>query len=105
MYPQQELRNLAELKTSLRHRITRRRAAMRTEGERVLQPLRWVDRAYATWQRIGPIARLAAGPVGVWLLRRFTGRRKTAGRLLRWGPILWNFARGFLKGRAEQSAA
>lgn len=101
MYPQQELNRLERVKRVVRSRVARRRLELVAEADRVAQPLRWVDRVHGYWRRVAPVARIAAGPVGILLLRLLTKRRKSVARLVRWGPMIWNFARGFSRGRAH----
>ncbi len=95
-----ELRRLGEVKTRLRCRCAHLRAETSTQAARVTQPLQWIDRAYAYWQRIGPMAKLVAAPAGVWWLKSLFGRRKMAAPLMRWGPMIWNVVKGFTQGRA-----
>jgi hypothetical protein len=100
MFAQQELTRLRDLKAVHRYRISVRRVVCAVQTERVLRPLRWVDRASALWQRIGPLGRIAAGPTGLWLLRALFRRRKLAGPLMRWGPTIWSIVQGFGRRRA-----
>jgi len=103
MYAERELKRLGEVKARLRLRIALRRAEISVQTARVTQPLRWVDRALVYWKKAGPVARLAAGPVGVWLMNKLFARRKTAGSLMRWGPMIWNVVRGFRSGLSRRS--
>ena len=105
MYPARDLKSLAELKAGLRRRIARRRLDGLRQFAQVSRPLHWADRAWAHWRRLGPLTRFAAGPLGVWLCGRLARRHRLAGRLLRWGPVLWSLARGFDRGRADRSTA
>lgn len=100
MYAQRELNRLGEVKASLQRRIGRRRVECAVQADTALRPLQWVDRAYGYWRRIAPIAKLAMGPLGVWLFRSVARRRKVTGSLLRFAPLLWNVFRGFSRGRA-----
>jgi hypothetical protein len=104
MYAERELKRLSEVKVRVRRRIARRREEVTAQTERVTQPLQWVDRAYVFWKKAGPIAKLAAAPIGVWLTNKLFGRRKMAGSLMRWAPMLWNVARGFGLGSPRRSA-
>lgn len=105
LYPQRELANLAEVKAGLQHRIRRRRAESLAHLERIEGPLRWIDRAYGYWKRFAPLAKLAGGPIGVWLFRSVFRRRKLTGHVVRWGPMLFNMLRGFTRARAGRAAA
>lgn len=99
MYAQRELARLRDLKAVHRYRIGLRRVVCAVQAERVLRPLRWVDRASAAWRQLGPLGRAATGPVGFWLLRALFRRRQLAGPLMRWGPTIWNIVKGFGRGR------
>ena len=103
MYAERELTRLGDVKSRVRRRIAHRRAEISAQTARVARPLRWVDRAYVYWKKAGPMARLAAAPVGVWLMNKFFARRKTAGSIMRWGPMIWNVVRGFSSGLSRRS--
>ncbi len=105
MYPTRDLNELAGLKAAMRRRIAYRRAACARHAGRALRPLHWVDHALAQWRRLGPLTRFVAGPIGLWLVRALTRRHKLAGRMLRWGPMIWSVVRGFGQARAHRSAA
>jgi hypothetical protein len=100
MYAGRELKRLDEVKGLLRQRIARRRIETVAQTVRVTKPLQWIDRAYAYWQKVGPLTKLVAAPAGLWLLRSLFGRRKLAAPLMRWGPTIWNFVKGFNQGPA-----
>ena len=104
MYAERELKRLGEVKLRVRRRIGRRRDEITAQTARVAQPLRWVDRAYVYWKKAGPIAKLAAAPIGVWLTNKLFGRRKMAGSVMRWGPMIWNVVRGLGIGLSRRSA-
>ncbi len=99
MFAQRELTRLRDLKAVHRYRISLRRFVCAAQAERVMRPLRWVDRVSATWRQLGPLGRAAAGPAGLWLLGSLFRRRKLAGPLMRWGPTIWNVVQGFRRGR------
>jgi hypothetical protein len=100
MYAERELKRLGEVKVLLRRRIARRRSETVVQAARATKPLQWADRAYAWWQKVGPMAKLVAAPAGMWLLRSLFGQRKKAGSLMRWVPTLWSFVQGFRRSRA-----
>ena len=104
MYAERELIRLNAVKGVVRRRIARRRAALSVQTARVTQPLRWVDRAYVYWKKAGPIAKLAAAPISVWLMNKLFARRKMAGPVMRWGPLIWNVVRGFTAGSSGRRA-
>lgn len=106
MYPQRQLTELADVKTSLRQRIAHRRQECAAQTDRILRPVRWVDHAYAQWRQIAPFAKLAAGPVGVLLFRNFggSGKGKWLSRLVKWAPTLWSVYRGIAQGRSGDAA-
>ena len=104
MYAERELKRLDAVKSIVRRRIARRRLEVSAQTERVTQPLRWVDRAYVYWKKAGPIAKLAAAPISVWLMNKLFARRKMAGPVMRWGPLIWNVVRGFSAGSSARRA-
>jgi hypothetical protein len=83
------------VKSDLRLRITLRRVATHAQLARATRPLRWIDRIQGYWQRISPLARLAAAPAGWWLLRRGLKHRRSAGSVLRWAPAAWRIVQAF----------
>ncbi len=105
MYAERELRRLDEVKAGLRRRITRRRTETIGQVARVTQPLQWVDRVRGYWRQVGPLTKIAAGPIGAWLMGKLFKRRKMVGSLMRWGPGIWGFVRNFVRPGAAQSAA
>lgn len=99
MYASAELTRLAERKRRLRRRIATQRADCMEEARRAARPLRWLDRAVATWRRIGPMAKFAAVPL-VWGLERAVfSRRSRLGKVLRWGSIAAGALRRFARTR------
>jgi hypothetical protein len=95
MHATRELNRLDQVKSGLRLRISLRRVALSGQLARAARPLRWIDRIQGYWQRIGPVARLAAAPAGWWLLRRGLKQRGRIGTALRWAPAAWRIARAF----------
>ena len=95
MYPQSELDELTRRKATLRCRIARQREEMAEATSVVTRPLAWVDRAVALFQRISPLALLAALPVGLLVKRTVSPRLKIVGSLLKWAPIVLSAVRGF----------
>lgn len=100
MYAERELKRLGAVKSVVRRRIARRRYELSGQVDRVLVPARWVDRAWIWWKSISPMAKLAAAPVGTWLLGRLFKRRKAVRPLARWGPLLWTAVQGFMRARS-----
>ncbi len=105
MYAERELKRLSEVKAVVRRRITRRRIEVIEQTAVVTRPLVWVDIAHGYWKKFSPLAKMAAGPIGVWLTTKLFGRRKMAGSLMRWGPTIWNVVRGFGQGFSNRPAA
>jgi len=93
VYPGRELSEAAAAKAALRARIARRRAETVAVAARAVRPLVWIDRARARWRQLSPLVRLAAVPLGWWAARAVGSSRSRLGRLLRWGPVLFRFAR------------
>lgn len=100
MYAERELKRLSDVKVVVRRRIARRRNETINQVDRVLVPARRVDRAWSWWKNISPMAKLAAAPVGTWLLGGLFKGRKAAAPLMRWGPLLWSAVQGFLRARS-----
>ena len=105
MYAERELKRLSDVKSVVRRRIARRRIEISAQSERVTRPLRWADRAYVYWKKAGPIARFAVAPIGAWLMNKLFARRKMAGPVMRWGPLIWNVVRGFTGSSSRRPAA
>jgi hypothetical protein len=69
----------------------------------VVKPLAWMDKAVALWRRIPPLAKLAAVPVGAYVIKRtFFRQTKLFSSLLRWGPLAYNAVRG-LRDNSQSS--
>lgn len=92
MYPQPDLNVLAQRKQTLMRRIRSRRAECAAQAVEVLKPAVWAEGVYAKWRAISPLAKLAAVPVGMVLLRKFTPK---IGGLLSWAPLAMNLFRAF----------
>jgi len=94
MYPQRELALLTARKEVLRKNIALRRTQCAQNAARVAKPLAWLDRLVDLWRRIPPLAKIAALPLGLLVVKRtFFRRQKTLGPLLRWGPLVLNTLR------------
>lgn len=99
MYPERELNQLTARKALLQGRIALRRAACVRAATRVMEPLRWADRALAVWRRVSPLTSLAAVPLGLLVARPVFSRLKFIGPILRWGPLVFSALRGLRTGR------
>jgi hypothetical protein len=88
VYPNEELRSLAAGKALLRQRISTRRLECAAEASRLARPIAWIDRALAGWRRLSPLVKMASVPVGLWMGRSRARPLRTAGAVLRWGPVL-----------------
>ncbi len=102
MYPATELNEIAARKDHLRRRIALRRIAIIVAAQRAARPLRVVDRLVAEWRRLSPLIKIAAVPLGAMLGRSLHRKRRTIGKLIRWGPMLANVWRGFASARASR---
>jgi hypothetical protein len=95
MYPQRELIRLGVHKAFVRRRITRHRADCVAAAARVVRPLEWLDRALALLRRLSPLALAAAVPLGFFLIKRATSRRRRLWRsFVRWAPLVFGAVRG-----------
>jgi hypothetical protein len=81
MYPHGDLSDVELQRAQVRDRIRLRRRLAELQLARLAEPVRRLDHMRQTWQRIAPMAAIAAVPVAL-----FAGRRV---RVLRWiGPLL-----------------
>lgn len=96
MYPQPELKRLAEHKIVLRRRIAGRRAQCAAALAEAAQPLAWVDRAIQFWRRLSPFVPFVAIPLGFALKRSKAPRLVST--VLRWGPLLFGAIRSLVSG-------
>lgn len=101
MYPDLELNRLAAHKARLRGRIGVQRVKCAQAATQVLRPLAWLDRALALWDRISPLAKIAAIPLGFVLKGSASAPPRLLGKLLRWGPLVLGAVRGLTRARAR----
>lgn len=99
MYPDLELIRLAALKAQLQGRIGVQRAECARAAIQVLRPLAWLDRALLLWDRVSPLAKFAAVPLGFLLKGSTTAPPRLLGKLLRWGPVVLGAMRGLAAAR------
>ncbi len=102
MYPSRELDRLARHKAALCCRIAHRRLECAEAVAGVERPLRWLDRAIAFWQRVSPVAKVAAIPLALLAQRTLFRRMKIIPTLLRWAPLAFSAGRVF--GAMRRSA-
>lgn len=87
MYPGDELKRLALRKTALQTAIGSRRAQCLATAGDVLRPVKWVDRLLVVWDRISPLVKISALPLG-FILQRTSSRALAPLRsLTRWIPV------------------
>jgi len=101
MYPDLELTRLAALKAGLRQRIGVQRTQCVLAATQVLRPLAWLDRALALWDRVSPLAKIAAIPLGFLLKASSSAPPRLLGKLLRWGPLVLGAVRGLTRARTR----
>jgi len=95
MSPQRELALVAARKQALREKIAHRRRLVAEELTRVEKPLAWLDRAMALWRKIPAVAKLAAVPLGLVLIKKtFFRNKKMLAPLLRWAPTIFKAVQG-----------
>jgi hypothetical protein len=104
MYPSSEVDSLSLRRSLLCSRIRVRRVQCMIAADRVAQPLRWVDRAWAQWKSISPLVKLAAVPMGFALKRTVFRRAGLFGKFLRWTPMVMGAFRLFqtMKQREQE---
>lgn len=95
MYPSGELQALARRKVHLRGSISYHRWQCRQAAARLAQPLAWIDRVWAQWQRISPFFKMAAMPLGFLLKRSLFPKLGLFSTLLRWAPAAFSAFRAF----------
>jgi hypothetical protein len=94
MYPDAALTRLAAHKAAVRQRIATRRAVCADAFRNAVRPLALLDRLVALWQKVAPLARALALPLGLFLSRTALPRTGFIGRLLRWSPVVLAAWRG-----------
>lgn len=102
MYPRGELNRLAARKALLQARIAVRRLECLQHAHVAAGPLQIVDRAWARWRSIAPVAKLVGVPVAMWLggkLVRGGGLGRLAG-LMKYAPLAMQAMRAFTRTRA-----
>lgn len=100
MYPRRELEQLATYKVWLRRGIARHRTDCAVAAARIARPMAWLDRMFAFWRQLSPVARVAALPLGVLATRTIFPKAKFLGSLLRWGPLVYGVVRQFAGERS-----
>src|SRR4051812_14439437 len=88
MYPTTELNELGTRKVVLRQRIALRRWQVAIDARRAAQPLVLIDRAYAQWRRISPVAKVAAVPLLLLLKKSIFPRARVSRSVWRFVPTL-----------------
>lgn len=101
MYPHPELKRLVAQKAALRRLIAGQRARSAAAALRVVQPLRWLDRAVALARQCSPFLGVAALPLAWLAVRSRVARGGKLGALLRWAPLVFGAARHFAGTRAR----
>ncbi len=96
MYPTGELKALAYERELVMRRISRHRASVVANAERVAQPLQWINRAQGELRKFSSMGSLIAGPIGLIGVRMITKRMGKLGTLLRWGPMIFSVAKTFM---------
>lgn len=99
MHSHRELTALAASKAALRWRITLPRTQCAQTAARVVQPLAWLDPAFARWRQLSPLVKFAALPPGFLLKRSLAPRTRALGTLLGWGPLMSGAVRGLAGAR------
>lgn len=101
MYPSGELRILAARKALLEARIAARRWQCAQHGVRLAQPIAWLDRACAQWQRISPLVKALGIPVLFGVGRKMAKRGGVVSGVLRYAPLVLQGWRMFAKARTR----
>src|SRR5690606_8967111 len=104
MFASRKLDELAERKLQLHARITVRRMECVVAVSDLAQPIALVDRAWALWRQVSPLAKAVGIPLGLFFFKRLFARRKRIkapprrGRfmaLLGMLPMLFRVVQGF----------
>lgn len=107
MYPSEELNQLARRKVVLRGSIAVNRWRCVSSAHRLAQPLEWVDRGMDLWQRLSPLIKFGALPIGLLFKRSALPKSSVLGgigSLLKWAPTILSAFRAF-KGMRSQTPA
>lgn len=113
MYPRGELNRLAARKALLQARIAVRRLECLQHAHGLARPVRLLDRAWALWRTIAPMAKLVGVPALLWAGGRFVRRGRGGGgggfagklgSLLKYAPLVMKAARAFSQARAGAQA-
>ena len=95
MYPERELSILAARKVALRGKIALRRVQTGTDLVQVTKPLGLLDQAVTLWRKIPALAKVAAVPVALVVMKKtFFRKKKLFSSLLRWGPMCYDAVKG-----------
>lgn len=86
MYPQGELTELARRKETVRRRIADHREQCAEAAAVAVRPLRWLDTALGLWRQFGPLAQLAAVPLGAAAFKGRSSGSSIFRTVLRWAP-------------------
>jgi hypothetical protein len=101
MYPERELKRLADRKAVLRMRIGLGRVQCAEAAARVARPLAWLDRAREFLIRIRPLTVVAAVPIALLVRRSASRPLRILGSIARWAPIVLGGLRSSLAAREE----
>lgn len=93
MYPHSELKALALRKRLLQRGIGERRAACAQAAARTVQPLAWVDRAFALIKRVAPVLPVLCAPLALLATRRLNAKSSLFRSVIKWGPVIFQATR------------
>lgn len=88
MYPAEELKQLARRKLTISGRIAVHREECAGHLAIIVRPLAWLDRARFRWQRVSPLAKIAAIPLFLLVRRAIFPKTSLFRSLLQWTPFL-----------------
>jgi hypothetical protein len=88
MYPTRELKRLARRKLTISGRIAVHREECAGHLAGVVRPLVWLDRARFRWQKVPPLAKLAAIPLFLLVKRALFPKTGVFRSLLSWTPFI-----------------
>jgi len=93
MHAQRELSRLALRKALLVRRIQTRREVCAGQIAVVMRPIGWLDSVRAKWDRVSPVAKVTAVPLGLLLKKAFFPKMRVLGSLIRWAPLAMSLFR------------
>lgn len=101
MYPQAELTALARRKEAVRRSIADHREQCVAAAAVAVRPLRWLDTALGLWRQFGPLALVAAVPLGAVAFKGRSSGSSIFRTVLRWAPSVIGAIRALRRAKQK----